>query len=287
MDTNVAIGAGLTVLGSQEILTKMLGPTADYLGGELKNLVEKCNINLDKVFIKAKEKLGSRLNEPGQVNARVLKNVIEEGMFCEDEIVAEYLGGVLASSRSADGRDDRGIKLISYIKNLSSYQLRLHFLCYYLLYSLSEKHSDSLPGDIFLSCEEEMNRLSIFIPLDVYGEFMNLSEYDKKYNIDVIRHSVEGLMREGLVGKKNAVDCFVSPDSQKSTGKVIPSHGITLEPTPLGTELFVYGQGIRVNTSIGIIKCKGETLIKVKNPPVPIIEGSTFFDSLQDITESR
>ena len=227
MDTNVAIGAGLTVLSSQEILTKMLGPTADYLGGELKNFVVKCNINLDNVFVKAKEKLGSRLNEPGQVNVRVLKNIIEEGRFCEDELIAEYLGGVLASSKSADGRDDRGIKLISYIKNLSSYQLRFHFIYYYLLYSLSEKYSDSLPEDIFLSCDEEMERLSIFIPLDVYEKAMDFSDHEKKYENDMIRHSIEGLMREGLIGKRNADTYLLSPDSQKSTGKVIPSLGIT------------------------------------------------------------
>lgn len=280
MDTNVAIGAGLTVLGSQEILTKMLGPTVEYLGDELKNFVVKCNINLDNVFVKAKEKLGSRLNEPGKVNARVLKNVIEEGRFCEDEIVAEQLGGVLASSKSDDGRDDRGINLIYYIKNLSSYQLRLHFLYYWLLYSLSEKYSDSLPENIFLSCDEEMNKLSIFIPLDVYEKCMDFSEHEKKYENDIIRHSIEGLMREGLVGKKNAANYCVSPDFQNSTGKVIPSFGITLEPTPLGTELFVYGNGIRVNTSIGTIKYKGEILIKVKNPPVTIIEGSAFLDLL-------
>ncbi len=283
MDTNVAIGAGLTVLSSQEILTKMLGPTADYLGGELKNFVVKCNINLDNVFVKAKEKLGSHLDEPGQVNARVLKNIIEEGMFCEDELVAEYLGGVLASSKSADERDDRGVSLISYIKNLSSYQLRLHFLCYWLLYGLSEKHSDSLPENIFLSCDEDMNRLSIFIPLDVYEKFMDFSENEKKYENDIIRHSIEGLMREGLVGKKNADNYCVSPSSQKSTGKVIPSEGIRLAPTPLGTELFVYGNGIRENTTIGTIKFKGNISIKVKNPPVTIIEGSNFFDLLQDV----
>ncbi|MDX8128321.1 hypothetical protein QLH52_13575 [Methylomonas sp. OY6] len=43
---NVGVGTGLAVLGSKEILDKLLGPSADYIGNETKNLIAKCNINL-------------------------------------------------------------------------------------------------------------------------------------------------------------------------------------------------------------------------------------------------
>lgn len=35
----------------------------------------------------------------GRVSPRVLRKVLQEGSFIEDELAAEYLGGVLASSR--------------------------------------------------------------------------------------------------------------------------------------------------------------------------------------------
>src|SRR5205823_2957980 len=103
---------------------------ADYVGGEAKNLVERCNINLDNVFKIAVRKLRGRLAVPGSVSPRVLKHIIDEGAFCEDEMVAEYLGGILASSRQADGRDDRGVCFLNDIKSLSSYQVRTHYLIY-------------------------------------------------------------------------------------------------------------------------------------------------------------
>ena len=41
VDPNALIGGGLAALASKDLLTKLLGPTADYIGGEIKDLVEK------------------------------------------------------------------------------------------------------------------------------------------------------------------------------------------------------------------------------------------------------
>jgi hypothetical protein len=79
----VAIGGGLAVLGSKDLLLKILGPSADYVGGEVKNFVEKCNINLDGIFSRAARKLGDRIDEPGSVSPRVLKDIMDEGRFCD------------------------------------------------------------------------------------------------------------------------------------------------------------------------------------------------------------
>ncbi len=87
---NVGVGTGLAVLGSKEILDKLLGPSADYIGNETKNLIAKCNINLDNIFTIAKKKTGSQLEDGSSVNPRVLKHIIDEGRFCEDELTAEY-----------------------------------------------------------------------------------------------------------------------------------------------------------------------------------------------------
>jgi hypothetical protein len=75
-DPVTTVGAGLVVLGSKDLLGKLLGPAADYIGGEIKGFVEKCNINIDNIFSKATNKLGPKLNDPGVVNPRVLKHVL-------------------------------------------------------------------------------------------------------------------------------------------------------------------------------------------------------------------
>ena len=40
MDIDVSIITTATIISSKDLLKKILGPTADYIGGEIKNLVE-------------------------------------------------------------------------------------------------------------------------------------------------------------------------------------------------------------------------------------------------------
>jgi hypothetical protein len=87
---------------------KNLGPTAEYLGGGLRAWTEKRVQNVATIFNKAQEKLGPEIEKAGSVPPRVLKEVLDEGSFCDDELTAEYFGGILASSRTPSGRDDRG-----------------------------------------------------------------------------------------------------------------------------------------------------------------------------------
>jgi hypothetical protein len=94
--------------GLKDLVPRMLGPSADYLGDGLKTLTEKGVSNIQRVFRSAERKLGSKMNHAGQVPPRVLKNILNEAYFCDSEVAAEYFGGILASSRSNDVRDDRG-----------------------------------------------------------------------------------------------------------------------------------------------------------------------------------
>ena len=65
------------------------------------------------------------------------------GACTEDEIGAEYFGGILAASRSDDGRNDDAIQFVEVIKSMSSKQLRLHYVIYNALNKLlvSSGHS--------------------------------------------------------------------------------------------------------------------------------------------------
>jgi hypothetical protein len=39
---------------------------------------------------------------------KVIKAILDDGSFCDDELTASYFGGVLASSKTEVGCDDRG-----------------------------------------------------------------------------------------------------------------------------------------------------------------------------------
>jgi hypothetical protein len=56
--------------------------------------------------------------------------VLDEGSFSSDTLAVDYFGGILASSRTEDGRDDRGARIAKIVDGLSTYQLRSHYLLF-------------------------------------------------------------------------------------------------------------------------------------------------------------
>ncbi len=136
---SLIIGVG-SLVASKELITKLLGPTADYLGEGTRDLVKKGSENLSRILGAACEKLKGKLDESGQVNPRVLKNVWDEGRFVEDAFLSEYFSGLLVSGRTQDGQDDSAVPLIALVKSMSSHQIRLHFIVYYLLPQLLSRY---------------------------------------------------------------------------------------------------------------------------------------------------
>ena len=51
------LGTGLAILGSKELMVKILGPTADYVGNSLQFWTERGSKNVARIFTSAKEKL--------------------------------------------------------------------------------------------------------------------------------------------------------------------------------------------------------------------------------------
>lgn len=52
-------------------------------------------------------KLGNTIEISGNVPLRVWKEILETGSLCTDELLIEYYSGLLATSRTATGKDDR------------------------------------------------------------------------------------------------------------------------------------------------------------------------------------
>lgn len=245
------ISTAAAIIYSKDLLKKILGPSADYIGGEIKGLVEKCNINLNNIFSNAKQKLGDRINDNGQVSPRVLKNIIDDGKFCENEILTEYYGGVLASAKTSIDRDDRAISILNLIKSMSVYQLRLHYVFYYSVFNLFKDNP------INLGTEPDIH---ILISLDDYENAMDFSEEEDQNSI--LHHSIMGLRSQDLIGNY----CAVGTDSDSSKCLFpLPKNGIIMVPTVSGAEMFLYALGYQnasgINLTNGKIKKLPESVI--------------------------
>ena len=230
--TTISFGA-ITAYLAKDGIAKLLGPTADYLGEGLRNLTQRRIESIGEMFSNASKKLGSQIEAPGQVPPRILKAVMNDASYCEDPLVLEYFGGVLASSRTEDGRDDRGARLMKIVDNLSTYQIRTHFLLYSTIASLF-----SNLGKRFGTAKDRI-QLEVFLPFSGYATSMKFSQ--KEWNNPQIMHHIwHGLCSDGLIENKWI---FGSQETIKHEFANAPEDGVVCQPSAMGAELFLWAFG--------------------------------------------
>ena len=140
-DEDFALTAG--VAGAAYVAQQLFGKTLAEMGDDLNKIYQS---NRDKLLEKAAGKVGNP-NDGAKPNLRVARDVIWNGAVTDDEVCAEYFGGLLAASRSMDGKDDSALIYVDCIKALSSKQLHLHFVIYNSIQSLLLKSNKKInPG---------------------------------------------------------------------------------------------------------------------------------------------
>jgi len=229
--TTIGLSAIAAYLGKDGI-TKILGPTADYLGVSLKDFAKKRADNVGRIFGNAEKKLGNKINQPGQVPPRVLKKIIDEGSYCDDTVAVEYFGGVLASSRTESGRDDRGARIGKILDGLSVYQIRSHYIVYTLIRKLFKESG-------YLFNREDRHKMEIFIPWEVYSSAMQFDDSENKQYMSIISGTFFGLHQDNLIET-----FYYAPveDIQKEYPEA-KNGGIVVAPSASGAELYLWGFG--------------------------------------------
>lgn len=208
-------------------IEKLLGPTAEYFGEGLKGIVEKRFKNLNSILQRAQRKLGARIQAPGTVPPRVFKEILYEATFNEDNISLEYFSGILASSRTPDGRDDRGVRISKLISRMSTYQIRGHYVLYSALvqsYIYSGKKITKI---------DDRKAMPVYIQLSRFAAAMNIADHEQAS--DLLSHTLHGLLDDGLL------DSWLMGSSdvlRKKFPNAPVKDGIVFKPSLAGAELF-------------------------------------------------
>ena len=173
----IAIAAGVAYMAQQ-----LFGKTLAEMGDDI-NKVYKAN--RDKLLAKAASKV-TNPDDGAKPNLRVARDVIWNGAVTDDEVCAEYFGGLLAASRSAEGKDDSALIYVDCIKALSSKQLHLHFAIYSSLNALLIKAGKAVnPG-----MQSEFGQSAVYFAVHELTDRLDLNP--------VIDLNV--LHRQGLIG---------------------------------------------------------------------------------------
>lgn len=228
------IGAGaIAAYLSKDGLQKLLGPTAEYLGDGLRNFTQKRFDTIGRIFQSASEKLGEEINETGSVPPKVLKQVVDDGSFADDPIEIDYLGGVVASSRSAISRDNRGASISKLIDSLSNYQLRAHYLVY-----ASARHVFAGSGLRFSPTDRQ--KMKLLLPLESFIAAMDFSAAELKQAQNIFTHIFFGLAKADLIEQEWF---FGQPSDIKLLAPNADVAGIVCQPSSPGVELFLWAFG--------------------------------------------
>jgi hypothetical protein len=212
------------------LLTRLLGPAVDELGQALARSVEYRTRNFGRIAQRTDAKSGG--SRAGIVNARVAFVMLEDGALCDDELMAEYLGGVLAGSRTPSGKDDRAVAWIKILAGLSASQVRAHYLLY-------REWAARLHGRTDLDLG--MGVAAFRATLDV-----ELHEFDGLLNADgslplgeATAYAVPGLLAADLLANNSACGprSQVAPDSPFE-------YVLQVQPSMRGCELYGWAQGL-------------------------------------------
>lgn len=233
----------ITVIGASAVaaylgkdgLNKLLGPTADYLGNEVRGLVEKCNINIDVVFRRALRILGPHIEEPGQVAPRVLKQILADAPFCDTPVVQEYFAGLLASSRGESASDDRAIPYSNLISSLSSSQIKFHFLLY------SGMRAALAGQNEHLSTKAGRQKLGVFTSMASIEKTFGISVPDNTFSL--LEHCLYGLRQKELIAPEY-VHGNVTYLTDKFPGNKFSEAGVVVYPSLYGIDLWLWGHGL-------------------------------------------
>jgi hypothetical protein len=169
----------------QGLLTRVLGPSADSLGAALGQYTEFRLNNVARIAEKADKKKQNR----GSVPPRLAHKIIEEGSYCDDEVMAEYLSGVLAGGSTDVPGDDRAVSTTTTLTGMSSVQIR----CHYLLYREWNKHFIG-KTDLNLTDIATLRGYRLKVDLEPFIKALGLP-----WDNTLLLHVMAGLAERGLI----------------------------------------------------------------------------------------
>lgn len=227
MDLITLFGGGYFIekCGGRELLLRVLGPTADLIG-------EKLAKTAKNIFVNAERKISfHRIPNDNRINPSIVHQLTHDWIYNDEEIFAEYYGGVLAASKS--GQDDIGTTIGQMITRLSSYSLRFHYIIYNAL------RNRFYGKNINLSDEAACNLCRIFINKNDMDKAMGFSTADEEYISEIYSSCLNSLAREGLLSGQYTYGKNVHINSNFT----MPEKGLVVGPTSVGASLLLWAAG--------------------------------------------
>lgn len=219
--------AGISLVSSG-----LISVIKNYFGEDINNWPIERLRNLSEIIKNSNRKEENfKTEQNGKLPPKTVKILLKDATWCSDEVQYEYFGGVLATSKTLVDRDDRGHYYSQIINNLSTYQLRGHFLFYHLL------RNNYLNDRKNINDSRVSVKMKIYLPMKTYYDAFVFSEQEIRDENNILSHIMFGLRKENLL------DHISWGHNCKTLYSKAEKNGIIFSPTRLGIELFMWAQG--------------------------------------------
>jgi hypothetical protein len=219
------------------LVRRMLGPAADEIGEALRRYTSYRVGNVNRI-VKSAERKSAGGQDGKIVHPRVAHGILDDGSYCDDELMADYYGGILASARTPDGRDDRAVSWSSLISGMSALQIRAHYLLY-------REWAARISPDAGLNLGLSTQRARAQMDVELV-EFSGLLRGDSELDVgSLLSDAIHGLLRAGLLDNEFSY----GPRSEPLTKNSPFENVVRVSPSPSGMELYGWAQGLPGLTS--------------------------------------
>jgi len=224
--------AAATAKGVSSAIVRVVGPSLDKIGEVLAGYTEFRLRNVARIVNIAERKGADCEAEAGAVSPRVAHRLLEEGSYCDDELMAEYFGGLLGASRSTSGRDDRAAMWTAAVASMSAIEVRAHYLLYREWASLLGGRTDLVP---VLGMDTGRRAAKMYLPVQEFADVLGESDLPGS-----VSHAISHLVRLGLLDPEYGYGDNSKIDAADSRF----DRTLKVHPSIAGMELYGWAQGL-------------------------------------------
>ena len=219
------------LIATAVLMDRTAGPIIEASG---RALVDRIRRRLDSFIGRTKERAGDTSNF--EFDDRMAIKVLQEVATVDDEVLADYLGGVLLSSTGGH-RQDQGSAVLAVLSALSTMQVRGH----YAIYSAYRR---LLAGEeLNMYSDRDLRSRTMFVDQAEFFAALGVEEGNLPTPYPV-PHVTRGLHRAELLGRHFGGSKIEILHKYGLTDADRP--GFVVSPTPTGAELFLWGHGCEV-----------------------------------------
>jgi hypothetical protein len=201
----VTAGKVAKAVDESKLLERLVGPMFEAMGLAWAEGYRRRNA--EKIARKAARKADpEQMALPAAVHPRVAHRVLDDGSFIDEDVMQEYLAGLLAGARTDAGDDDRAAYYVDIVASLPSAQVRLHHAIYSAVASA---------GPQKFGRAQVLRDHSVVTPVESAFDVVGMT--DAVFNPHAaLAEALLGLRREGLIERyavHTAADLDIASDA--------------------------------------------------------------------------